>query len=284
MEQAPLAQKKVITKMFKKRFVQVLLFILIIIAALGIWQKDNLIAYYNAQRYSSEELQEQVEEIREKADQAIQEKYPELKVPHLSVEEEEKLLKGELSAEEISKKYQNELANNNDDVSENTSHNVNVGNESEEQSSAKSQAEDSVVQTEAKTTNKSDNSSKKSTNTNNPSIKENSNSEEKVVAEAMGKLYSIQAKYLSKVGGLERSALADYNNGKGMSKSELASKYGSIAGGYESSCDAEVEAVLADLDSQLAKLAGDRSVVNTLRESYYAEKQSKKAYYLSKIK
>ncbi len=285
--------------MLKKRYVQVLLSIFIIIAALGIWQKDNIIAYYNSRRYSSEELQEQVDEIRESADQEIQEKYPELQVPRLSAEEEEKLLKGEISAEEFANKYLTEYAVNNDD-SEGIVQNINESNENEEQSSANNEVESSANQDESKVVNKSDaqsetntkksstgtkkasDSTKKPVSTKKSSTNTKSNSEEKAVSEAVGKLYALQAKYLSKIGALERAALADY--GDGMSKSQLVSKYGSIAGGYESQCDAEVEATLANLDAKLAKLSVDRSVVSTLRNSYYAEKQSKKAYYLSKVK
>lgn len=274
----------------KKTIIAVIVMILMIILSLILWQRENIMAFYNSRVYTSEEIAKQLDESKEKAKKELEEKYPSVSFNDISAEDELKLMSGEISLEEISEKYDLPLAVLKDDTdSQKNGKKIKEDSEKKEQVSEKK--EDKTKETNskdiAKQTNNNVNNSTKNNNINTSSnkiVKNNQSDEDKVISNHVGRLYGIKARYLSKLGALESQAIAEYKNSNGkVSKQDIAYKYASIGGSYEGSCDSEVEGVLSSLQSELSAIGADTSVVSILRNNYYGEKQAKKAYYMSQF-
>lgn len=257
-----------------KRAAKAVLFILgaVLIATGGFafWQKDNLKAVYDSQKYTGEELLQQIDSSKEEMKQELEQKYPELKISDISAEDETKILKGELTLQEVAKKYNLPLESMLDVAVEQSGSNV-VGNSEQQGGSS------SVTQAGS-------NSSTSSVSEGSSSSSTSQKKEDKVIGDHIGRMYGLKAKYLFKLGALEGQAIAEYKKSGGkVSKKEIGYKYARIGASYEGSCDAEVEAILGSLESELSAMGADTSIVKKLRSSYYQEKRAKKAYYISQF-
>ncbi len=107
------------------------------------------------------------------------------------------------------------------------------------------------------------------------------------VSELIAKLYVLKSTYISKLDGLAADAKAEYKATPEAErtekwKSSKISKYMSLATSLEATCDAQVEAIVTELRTELKKTGGDMSLIDTVRSSYESEKQIKKAFYLNK--
>ena len=98
-------------------------------------------------------------------------------------------------------------------------------------------------------------------------------------------MYVLKSNFESRLGALYEQAKQDYisvpNSQRSARKTEVVKKVYSQAVALENECDAQVEAVLKELDSILKQSGGDRSIVSKIRQSYNDEKSLKKAYYLN---
>jgi len=65
-----------------------------------------------------------------------------------------------------------------------------------------------------------------------------------------------------------------------VGKKELVSKHMGVALGLMNQCDAKVEALIAELETELKKIGGDTSIIRTIKNAYENEKALKKAQYL----
>lgn len=260
-----------------KRAVKAVLFVLgaVLVATGGFafWQKDNLKAVYDSQKYTEEELLQQIDASKEEMKQELEQKYPALKITDISAEDETKILKGELTLQEVAKKYNLPLESMLDMAVEQAGSSV-VGN-SEQQGGSSSETQASSNAPASSVTEESVSSSSSSVS---------QKKEDKIIGDHIGRMYGLKAKYLSKLGALEGQAITEYKNSGGKaSKKEIGYKYARIGASYEGSCDAEVEAILGSLESELSAIGADTSIVKKLRSSYYQEKRAKKAYYISQF-
>ena len=108
---------------------------------------------------------------------------------------------------------------------------------------------------------------------------------DKLVGEKAIELYSLKAYYLGQLGQLEATVKSDYlslpkEKKNLIGKQELVTKYMGTALGLLNQCDARVEEMLAELKTDIEKLNGDTSIIETIREAYKNEKNLKKAYYI----
>lgn len=109
------------------------------------------------------------------------------------------------------------------------------------------------------------------------------------VAAAVSKLYGLQAQYTGSIDGAISSAHALYREQKAATGSEMkarTSAFNKLTGdvsSLEASCDAQVEAVLSELTNQLNSIGADTSVVSTIRGTYAAEKEDRRAGYIQKF-
>ena len=111
----------------------------------------------------------------------------------------------------------------------------------------------------------------------------------RIVTEYTGKLYGIKGKYMSMLDGLISQADNEFHalpkeQWTTSNRSKIISKYIGVASGYESSCDAEVNALLSEFKSKLSAIGGDTSIVSAMKEVYYEEKSLKISYYTSQLK
>jgi hypothetical protein len=107
-----------------------------------------------------------------------------------------------------------------------------------------------------------------------------------IVQKYVAKLYAIKADYMGRLGSLASSAKSQYEAdkkeyGKATAVQNAVAANLSAAASLESQCDADVEATLADFESELSAVGADTSIVDTVRTQYQNEKSLKKSYYLS---
>lgn len=233
-----------------KKIINVLLKILLVLVVISsilfLWQGKNLLSLINGMKYSPEELASQLDSKREELKTKVEE-YTSSSINDLSAEDEEKLFKGEITFEELSEKYHLPL------------------NVMKEDNSQLSDADANIDSTP--TTN-------------------NSNEVDKAISVGVSNMYALKAKYVSKLGGLERIVLDEYSKlpiekQNASSKKQIVTKNLNYVADMEQQCDNEVEKVLSTLEKELKELNGDTEIVKILKEAYSNEKELKKSYYLS---
>ena len=123
------------------------------------------------------------------------------------------------------------------------------------------------------------------------SKKETSAQEEKKDAgqkasECVARMYVLKSNFESRLAALAEQAKQDYisvpwGEERTARKSEVVKRIYPKAAALEKECDANVDKVLAELESLLKQSGEDTSIVNKIRQSYSEEKSLKKAYYLN---
>ena len=227
-----------------------MLTVIVSVAALVIfWQYDNISALISGLNNSTDELAEKMNENRANLKSEV-EKYTADSITDISAEDEKKLIKGEITVEEIADKYNLPLDYMKD-------------------------ADTSL--SEGTTNNPQDASNE---------VQPDSKAIDKAISEGVSKMYALKAKYVNKLGEVERAVLKEYKNlpkekqNKDGKYKILMDNLDSVAK-LEKKCDDEVAKVLSDLEEELESLNGDTEIVKILREAYKQEKEIKKSYYLS---
>jgi hypothetical protein len=238
--------------------------VLVILAVVGVggvylWQRDNINAVLDANKYSTEELQSQIENSQENV-QAVLDEYNVTQIRDLTPEEELELCKGNMTPEEAVAIIMGNGTGATSD--ENSSDNAVSDNSENKQSDGKSDTK-SNGKSSAATDEKS-----------------------AVVQKYVAQMYSIKAKYMGELGSLAQSAKAKYDAdkqtvGKTKAVENAVAANLSKAASLESQCDKEVESVLSSMEKELNAIGADTSIVNTIRTEYQNEKSLKKSYYLS---
>lgn len=244
-----------------------LTFLLITIASIGALiylQQDNLSAIINSMKYSPEDIAIQLDTNREKLKSEV-EKYTAKSINDITAEDEQKLLNGKLSLEEVADKYnlpieymvENDESENVEDINK---QNIIPENDKEIESD----------------------SNKITTSNKQPNTDEIND----VISESISKMYALKAKYVNKLGELEREVYKTYTS-LPKEKQNKDNKYNIImenmeyAADLEEKCDNEVYEVISELKTELNKLSGDTEIINILEDAYEEEKELKKSYYLS---
>lgn len=116
--------------------------------------------------------------------------------------------------------------------------------------------------------------------------KKNKTEVDEKIAEQIAKMYVLKAQYTSALEGLRTSIISEYNalpknERTKASKEALGKKAIGMAANLESSCDANVNAVISELKSILSSAGRDMSLVSSVQTAYNNEKQLKKAYYIN---
>jgi len=241
-----------------KKTTRVLLTILcifvIILGAVAYWQHDNISAILNGMKYSSEELASQLDSNRENLEAKV-DQYISSNIKDLSAEDEQKLLDGQITFEEISEKYNLPLDVMKDDNSQDPNTDTNE------------------IPTEPDVNLDSSNGN-------------DSKAIDKAISTGVSKMYALKAKYVSKLGEIERNVYEEYTNlpkekQNESSKKSILMKNLNYVAEMEQKCDDEVANTLSELESDLIELKGDTEIIKILRDAYKNEKEIKKSYYLS---
>lgn len=105
------------------------------------------------------------------------------------------------------------------------------------------------------------------------------------LAAMVGEIYALRSSFIGQLDGLLQQAKAEYSalppEQREKQKNALASKYIGLAGGLESACDSQMEAILSRIQKHLKETGGDTSLVKEIRKAYDKEKALKKSYYMS---
>jgi len=105
------------------------------------------------------------------------------------------------------------------------------------------------------------------------------------VSELVSELYVVQADFISRLEAIGDQAYADYkattyDRSKIMS---IVDSYTATVGAMEVECDNKVNALISELEAEIAKVDGDKSLPKEIKKYYYKEKKLKKSYYLDKL-
>ncbi len=246
-------------------FGSLLIAILLVIAGIGFWQKENIYAFWQSRNYTSEELEKKIELSKEELEKKLEEKYPNLQVKDISIEDEKKIMNNQLSLEEVQDKYEIPAVDIDNQEKKQVKNNIN-------------QTKVGKNQVDVSQSLKAEKTSK------NQQEIEKKQKEDDIIAEHIGKMYGLKAQYLAEIGRLQGVAKEEYIKGDGkISKKEIAYKYAAKVGKLEKVCDQDVENVLSSLQTKLKELEADTDIIDILRSAYYEEKNAKKAYYMSKM-
>jgi len=242
-----------------RKSIKILLVILAVIlmaaGALVVWQYDNISALIKGLSSSSEDLAVKIDEHRNKVKTEI-EKYVPKPIEDISAEDEKKLILGEISLEEVAEKYKLPLEYMKDDIN----------NKIPDKKPAASVNE----------------SPKPSVN---KPVDKNKLIEEEI-SNSLAQLYALKAKYVNKLGELEREVKEQYLNlpkskQNKEGKKELVMANIDYVANLEKTCDSEVDKVVAELEKKLKELGGDLEIIQIIKDAYDEEKELKKSYYLS---
>lgn len=218
---------------------------------LSVWQWSNIKAARLYVSQSQEDLAEKILQNKESKRQLLL-SYGDVAVCELTSEEEEQLVRGELSAEEAVQRLQKAMP-----IEE-----IGEGNPQESMpSSGSSRPMQKEVQAEVPT---------------------------EVVNKYVLRLNVLRAEFLAKLGGLYAAAKGDYlalpkAKRTKASKVSIAMGYMIDAANYEAECDKRVNQILAELSNELEAKGKDPSIADALQSAYVQEKDLKKAYYLSQL-
>lgn len=236
----------------KLKFIIEFLLIIAIVSSLCFiyLQYDNITALVKGLSTTSDELALKMNENRSKLNDEVK-KYVNNPIIDITAEDEKKIIKGELTMEEVADKYSLPVEYLNDEGSAN------------------------LTETE---TDKPNNDSNKGHN--------NEKAIEEKISSSISNMYALKAKYVSKLGELERSIYDEYTKlpeeeQNDKTKYKIVMKNINYVSELEKKCDNEVEKLLLSLEKDLVSLRSDTEIVKLLRNAYEEEKEVKKAYYLS---
>ena len=242
-----------------KIILTILTIIIIISSAVVLWQYDNIWAVLNGLTKSSEDIASEINRKREDLKVKV-EKYTNSLINDLTAEDEQKLLKGEMSLDEIAKKYDFPIEYMNDEDSEQKDFSPTKDAGESQRSNFGKSSDDVTVG--------------------------NSKIIEKEIGDSVSRMYALKAKYVNKLGELEREVIDQYSklpktkqNKEG--KKDLVMANVDYVAKLEKTCDSEVDKVISALEKNLKELGGDLQIIQILKDAYTDEKELKKSYYLS---
>ena len=260
-----------------KKILCVLLVIVVILAGLAFWQRDNLRALWEAAHYSSEELAGQLEDNQKQIQDAV-DANPDVSVRPMTEEEQEAFLSGVLSREELIKRL---LGESDEAISP-----LSPTKDSDSSSKDASQGDSTKEDTKGDTTE----NPKTPTTPSTPDEPQNpaNNGYEKQLSSIVAEVYVLQAEYTGALNSLFASAKAEYlalpaDQRTQSSKVSIASKYMGQASALEGQCDAKMDGIVSSMRSVIQANGGDMSLVDTVVHSYASEKSLKKSWYMSQL-
>jgi hypothetical protein len=231
-----------------------LLIIVVAVAALAVWQRDNINAFIRAQNTTQEDIAQEISESKANTQKALEQYNIPVK-RDFTLEEEEAIRKGTLSVEDAVKLIMSDSA----DDAEADSAQANGSTEASNGETGSTQASSGNTELTR---------------------------EQQIVADHLTQMYSLKAYYIGQLGVLEQDLKAQYKsaNGDGKNAAAIAKVVQSNMGrvvSLESECDSKVDAILADMKSELEAIGADTSIVQVAEDSYINEKSLRKSYYLS---
>ena len=274
-------------KSWKKALVAMGISVCVALTGVSIWQRENIQAMWEGLNYNEDELKTQMEASKGKI-QDVLEDYGIEGIRDLTVEEEEQLMKGQLTVEDVLALITNKEGEPTSEEKEALAEKYELDSpvSSKENTSGVSNAEAGT--TSSGTPNGS--TAGVTSSTGSASSAESTKVQTKQIVEKyVQKMYVLQATFLGELGKIEARARAVYaslpKEERNLSTAQkLAPAFINQGLALESSCDSQVNAILNDFERELKKAGASTEIVSSMREAYQTQKRLKKAYYLSAIK
>lgn len=274
-------------KNWKKGLAGIGIGVLVALVGVGIWQRENAQAIWEGMSYSEDELKTQMATSKEKIQNALED-YGIEGIRDLTVEEEEKLMKGELTVEEVLSLIMQEDTEPTLEEKENLAEKYELDKPTSSTEKNESVQNNQGISNNGASTNQS--ATQNQTSTGSTSSTDSTKVQTKQIVEKyVGKMYALQATFLGELGKIEARARAVYaqlpKEERNLSTAQkLAPAFINQGLALESSCDSQVNAILNDFERELKKAGASTEIVSSMREAYQTQKRLKKAYYLSAIK
>jgi len=255
-------------KRIRKRHIvlAVLLVLLIALASLVFWQRENIKALLDYTNYSKEELEEQLKQNDQTIKDAVG-AIPEVTVRDITEEEREALKNGELSQQELIDSLVGKEAP--------------VTEQPKEPSSKPSESPNQEVN------NDTDNTSEPVPDKETEPIPEQSDYEKRL-SELVAEVYVLREEYLIALDELLGEAKTVYKSTPeaqrtGSWLADMVSSYLAKGTALEKECDRRMDAIVTEMKTLIKDNNGDMYLVDEIIETYANEKRLKKAWYMSRL-
>ena len=232
---------------FKRILKMSIIIIVLAIAFLGVWQKDNIKAVYTAFTTDSETLANNLQEQTEEHISVLEEYGVDITVPN--IQQTDELLSGITSADEV--KSQLNFTENNYIKYEN------------------------ILNTT---------SSNKLNNNTSDDMTETINT---IVNDCVSDLYSYRVDVMSELGKLKQEAINEWVSLSPEEQTDVKKRNIGMAGldkcyDLEDIADSKVKHILETYKNTLKNIGADTSIIDTLWKQYCDEKEVQKSYYINK--
>lgn len=251
-------------KRIKKRYIvlAVLLVLLIALAGLLFWQKENVKALLDYASYSKEELEDQLQQNDQTIKDAVS-AVPEVTIRDVTEEEREALKDGSLTQQELIDRL--------------------LG---KEEPATDQPAEQSPEPSESPAQEGADTSGTAPEQTPEP-VPEQSDYE-KSLSELVARVYVLREEYLIELDALLDEAKTLYKSTPkeqrtGSWLTSTVSSYLAKGTALEKNCDRRMDAIVKEMEALIKENNGDESLIDKVIETYANEKRLKKAWYMSKL-
>lgn len=232
---------------FKRILKMSIIIIVLAIAFLGVWQKDNIKSVYTAFTTDSETLANNLQEQTEEHISVLEEYGVDITVPN--IQQTDELLSGITSADEV--KSQLNFTENNYIKYEN------------------------ILNTT---------SSNKLNNNTSDDMTETINT---IVNDCVSDLYSYRVDVMSELGKLKQEAINEWVSLSPEEQTDVKKRNIGMAGldkcyDLEDIADSKVKHILETYKNTLKNIGADTSIIDTLWKQYCDEKEAQKSYYINK--
>ena len=232
---------------FKRILKMSIIIIVLAIAFLGVWQKDNIKSVYTAFTTDSETLANNLQEQTEEHISVLKEYGVDITVPN--IQQTDELLSGITSADEV--KSQLNFTENNYIKYEN------------------------ILNTT---------SSNKLNNNTSDDMTETINT---IVNDCVSDLYSYRVDVMSELGKLKQEAINEWVSLSPEEQTDVKKRNIGMAGldkcyDLEDIADSKVKHILETYKNTLKNIGADTSIIDTLWKQYCDEKEAQKSYYINK--
>lgn len=249
--------------------------LLAILAALAVWQKNNLQAVIGFMTYSQEELEEQLQQNDQKIKDAVNAQ-PEITVRDLTEEEKQALRDGSLSASDLASR----LVSPNPPALTPTP------------PTAEPSAPTTSPEQEAPAPSVPDEPAppvQEAPPAASPPAASTAVDYETQVNDIIARVYVLREEYLIALEKMEEDAKTLYRSlpSEKRTAAKLApvvSDYLDQAADLEAECDAKMDTIVTELESLQRKSGKTLDLVKTVKYTYANEKSLKKAWYMSELK
>lgn len=263
-------------KTWKKVLLGILLVLLLTIGAFAVWQRNNIKSVVSAATHTSEELAQQIADNDNQIQEAINAQ-TDVTVRDMTDEEKDALRSGELTVDELVERMTDGSAAGSGETA------LSGTAESSNRDNAVGQSTVGSVSEASPSNDGLSDQSGSDTQT----VEEQGNYQKELSA-IVAKVLILRERFENELKDLENDARKDYDALSSENRSEklasLASRYIARAGELENECDTEMNALITEMRTLIYQNNGNPSFPDTVLQTYWKEKELKKAWYMNKLK